>query len=993
MDWEKLQEEVRGLIPPRELEASSCWVGVLHHDKDPQECLTQNDFLWMIGRGVSFPFLYSNLRHILTCIQKTSLQKIRDNYGERFNITDFHIQFRNAVVDYQNTISVFQALDDNLILFMAVLADKAPDVLELTNSVASHTTAETPPLSTDVNNEGSSKVLQGFNILASLENAETSVKEEPQPFHGVSLLSPLSELTDFSFPIDRSENGYRTPSHSEAEFPMNHFIQNIIDQGSPDILEAGIAESLRLLAKLRHCFAQHTTPSGSIQSWIDSIDKLSLQRKCKRMIFGVVGNTGAGKSSVINALLDEERLLPTNCMRACTAVVTELSWNYSEDPSSKYRAQIEFITPEDWKKELNIIIRDLLTESEEVCREASDINTDAGVAWAKFRAVYPHIKRKHLNRRILDDLMAGSDLEVLGTTRTIEAAEPACFYQELQRYVDSKEKVDKKGTKQTTRLRKRKVKKRATKSERESIGWQTRRMGFWPLIKVVRIYTKSQALSTGAIIVDLPGIHDSNAARSAVAQRYMQQCTGLWIVAPITRAVDDKAAKTLLGESFKMQLKYDGGFSNVTFVCSKTDDISIMEAVEALGLQEKVADLRTQEIHHTKKIGSVEDEIACLQQSRKNFQSAFDDTSDKLDEWMELQEKLDDGKTVYAPACQGNKRKRSTLQEQDSKRARVDEQEIISDSVLTGDGQDLTNDSDDDELAVVEPLQESDIKVKLRQFRETKKSTKQQIDQIQPKINELQTHISNLSHNVDLVRSEIRRICISGRNEYSKSAIKQDFAAGIKELDQEIAQEADEHSFNPDEEARDYDAIAQDLPVFCVSGRAYQHQCGRFQQDDAVPGFTTLEQTEMPQLQSHCQDLTKAGRIQTGRSFLLNLCQHLTNLELWASGNTSSPEITEHDKFEQNECMERGFAEMQTKLQEMIHVCIGSMKDTIDEQIFSRYSEVIEEATALAPETVGRWGANKDDGGLNWGTYRAVVRRNGKYQSRAAGQCDFNAEL
>jgi len=38
-----------------------------------------------------------------------------------------------------------------------------------------------------------------------------------------------------------------------------------------------------------------------------------------------------------------------------------------------------------------------------------------------------------------------------------------------------------------------------------------------PLIEVVRIYTKADALSTGAVIVDLPGVHDSNAARAAVA--------------------------------------------------------------------------------------------------------------------------------------------------------------------------------------------------------------------------------------------------------------------------------------------------------------------------------------------------------------------------------------------------------------------------------------------------------------------------------------------
>ena len=51
----------------------------------------------------------------------------------------------------------------------------------------------------------------------------------------------------------------------------------------------------------------------------------------------------------------------------------------------------------------------------------------------------------------------------------------------------------------------------------------------------------------------------------------------MWIVANINRAVDDKAAKSLLGDSFKLQLKYDGTFSRVTFICTKTDDISNTE--------------------------------------------------------------------------------------------------------------------------------------------------------------------------------------------------------------------------------------------------------------------------------------------------------------------------------------------------------------------------------------------------------------------------------
>ncbi len=77
-------------------------------------------------------------------------------------------------------------------------------------------------------------------------------------------------------------------------------------------------------------------------------------------IIGVVGNTGAGKSSVINAMLDEERLVPTNCMRACTAVVTQISWNDTSADGERYRAAIEFISANEWEKDLRVLLTDLV---------------------------------------------------------------------------------------------------------------------------------------------------------------------------------------------------------------------------------------------------------------------------------------------------------------------------------------------------------------------------------------------------------------------------------------------------------------------------------------------------------------------------------------------------------------------------------------------------------------------------------------------------------
>lgn len=55
-------------------------------------------------------------------------------------------------------------------------------------------------------------------------------------------------------------------------------------------------------------------------------------------------------------------------------------------------------------------------------------------------------------------------------------------------------------------------------------------MSYWPLIKRIIVKCKSEVLSKGAVIVDLPGNGDSNAARNAVAAAYLQRCDSIWTV-------------------------------------------------------------------------------------------------------------------------------------------------------------------------------------------------------------------------------------------------------------------------------------------------------------------------------------------------------------------------------------------------------------------------------------------------------------------------------
>jgi len=355
---------------------------------------------------------------------------------------------------------------------------------------------------------------------------------------------------------------------SAQDAPTSVHLQALAKEASTEKLEAGVKEGVRLLDRLVQAL-EPGKETDDIKQWLQQIELVRQEATGARTVVGVVGNTGAGKSSVINAILDEERLVPTNCMRACTAVVTEMSWNSSEDESSKYRAEIEFIKPAEWERELKVLFEEIIDGSGGISREVGNPDSQAGIAYAKIRAVYWRLTREDLVNSSIEKLMADHSVRgVLGTTKYVKDRSCDTFYKTLQHYVDSKEKPelmkdsddDDEEDKSKSTGDEDKTKKKTKKREQK----------FWPLIKVVRLYVKADALSTGAVLVDLPGVADSNAARAAVAEGYMKQCTGLWIVSPINRAVDDKAAKNLLGSTFRRQLKYDGTYSAVTFICSKT---------------------------------------------------------------------------------------------------------------------------------------------------------------------------------------------------------------------------------------------------------------------------------------------------------------------------------------------------------------------------------------------------------------------------------------
>ncbi|KAF8866379.1 hypothetical protein BDZ45DRAFT_639507 [Acephala macrosclerotiorum] len=797
----------------------------------------------------------------------------------------------------------------------------------------------------------------------------------------------------------KSENAVQESTVNEAsssavppqkQLTQNERVQKLIHEGSPEALEAEVRRSQLFLEELKKPMMDNVSQHKDAQHWVKQIENLQKHQVDTPTIIGVVGNTGAGKSSVINAMLEEERLVPTNCMRACTAVVTEISWNSSDDENSKYRADIEFIKPEDWRKDLELSFSELIDSNGAVSRDCTNPETEAGVAYAKIKSVYPNKTKDDLANCTVERLMQEPGVKnVLGTTRKITRGHSDLFYKALQRYVDSKEKAENK--------------KKKDKGDRP----EPKTMEFWPLIKVVRIYTKADCLSTGAVIVDLPGVHDSNAARAAVAQGYMKQCTGLFIVAPINRAVDDKAAKSLLGESFKRQLKFDGTYSRITFICSKTDDISVTEAADSLGLEDEMAADWDKIDDLERKRKAARKSLEEFRESKAVYQEVMNDSDDKIEEWEKLKDSLDAGETVYAPGESSKKRKRCAEPKKSRKKSKKSSSEDYEADFIDDEEEDESEGGEDDESENEsdsesvsgngEPLAAEAIDAQLATFKEDKKKARQERAELDKQIREKNKEIKELDESIAKIETAISAVCIEGRNKYSKGAIQRDFADGIRELDQEAAQEEDPDQFDPDKELRDYDEVASSLPVFCVSSRAYQKVQGRLRHDKDVPGFRSAEETEIPQLQAHCKKLTEAGRASNCRVFLTNLYNVLNSLSLWATNDDTGLKLTDTQLAAETRFLKTRLQTLEKSLENAVKECLKSMNDALAEHIFENYEHLIDVAVQEANQKAVRWHSpiNKENralGGYFWSTYKAIVRREGVY-SNAQGRHDFNAEL
>ncbi|MEQ2201310.1 hypothetical protein XENOCAPTIV_010599, partial [Xenoophorus captivus] len=106
----------------------------------------------------------------------------------------------------------------------------------------------------------------------------------------------------------------------------------------------------------------------------------------KKELVGVFGKTGAGKTSLINAVIEEKELLPSGNTKACTSVMIKVEANRHNEI---YEAVVEFISPEEWEDEMGSLLRTIEKGDQEMDNnDDDDDNDDYHEAVDKLSALY-----------------------------------------------------------------------------------------------------------------------------------------------------------------------------------------------------------------------------------------------------------------------------------------------------------------------------------------------------------------------------------------------------------------------------------------------------------------------------------------------------------------------------------------------------------------------------------------------------------------------------
>ncbi|KAL4972993.1 hypothetical protein BDW66DRAFT_143057 [Aspergillus desertorum] len=287
---------------------------------------------------------------------------------------------------------------------------------------------------------------------------------------------------------------------------------------------------------------------------------------------GFIGESGAGKSSVINSILDENGLARSSGDgAACTTVVTEFR-NVDEEYPDNYTVKADFMNNAEIRElfeELLSNVRRYYTDAyREVTQveEQENIRSAATRAWNTFRSLFPNQPQLELDFLSRD----GEDVAESIVSTLVEWAIARLDNQPGGR----------------DRLEQPRVASHADECMDLLDSLTTDNSGgdgtaLWPFVKLIRVYLRSPILRTGLVLADLPGFGDLNYARIRATERYLRHsCDEVFIVSTITRCTTDQSIGDIIRRCVQDQ--------PIQIVCTRSEDVDAREAVRTASATEAV---------------------------------------------------------------------------------------------------------------------------------------------------------------------------------------------------------------------------------------------------------------------------------------------------------------------------------------------------------------------------------------------------------------------
>ncbi|PVH75179.1 hypothetical protein DL98DRAFT_658308 [Cadophora sp. DSE1049] len=385
------------------------------------------------------------------------------------------------------------------------------------------------------------------NSLRALENAQSSITRPATHFRSSS--APVEALTAGP-PATTSSYDVNNEAVPNAPY-FNADFQRGLRQGK--------VVAQRISSILGTCELARDRDS-QIYSMIETANELGSFAAPSLCTIGIVGDSGVGKSSLINCLLDEANLADTAGLgAACTSVVTEYRSRRPEH-TAKYTIEIDRMTDSEIEDLLNELlwsyrffhITDLDDQNMRI-DEQTRLEAQSKLAWDTLQAAFG--SHRELTEIYLQDTSSGAEARIKDQLKLWTRA--------LEWPGDSHESGWL-GTAETV-------------SECKSKTRQFLMGNLWPFIKIIRIYLSSQVLRSGAILADLPGFHDSNNARVKAADDYMYHCDEVFVVADITRVSTNRNVELIFQKSLGSNLTNGRPSQGVALICTKSEDLDVDE--------------------------------------------------------------------------------------------------------------------------------------------------------------------------------------------------------------------------------------------------------------------------------------------------------------------------------------------------------------------------------------------------------------------------------